>query len=48
MVPLLAALAGCGEAATDQAAASGDQTMAESGAAAQVAKLTPEQRNGVF
>ena len=48
MVPLIATLAGCGEPARDQAVTGGNQAIAESGAAAQVAQLTPEQRNGVF
>ena len=48
MVPMIATLAGCGEPARDQAVTGGNQAIAESGAAAQVAQLTPEQRNGVF
>ena len=39
MVPLIATLAGCGEPARDQDVTGGNQAIAESGAAAQVAQL---------
>ena len=39
MAPMIATLAGCGEPARDQAVTGGNQAIAESGAAAQVAIL---------
>ncbi|WP_420146086.1 hypothetical protein [Sphingobium sp.] len=44
---LLAGLAACGDGASEQAAPV-DVEAPETGAAAQVAKLTPDLRNGVF
>ena len=48
MAPAALALASCSDPGADQALTPANQAMPETGAAAQVAKLAPDQRNGVF